>query len=57
VSLIVNEGERGILESLKRKTEQTNTMFASIVKHMKDAMHLSTSDYFPEQENVPSWLA
>jgi superfamily II DNA/RNA helicase len=57
VALIVNEGERGILESLKRKTAQTNTMFASIVKHMQDAMHLSTSDYFPEQESVPSWLA
>lgn len=57
VSLIVNEGEAGILRSLRRKTVQVNNMFASIVKHMQDAMHLQTSDYFPEKEEMPQWLA
>ena len=56
-SLIVNEGEAGILKSLRRKTEQVNNMFASIVKHMQDAMHLQTSDFFPESEEVPKWLS
>jgi hypothetical protein len=56
VSLIVGEGEAGILANLRRKAAQSETMFASIVAHMKDAMHLQTSDYFPEKEMVPAWL-
>jgi hypothetical protein len=57
VSLIVNEGESGVLESLRRKTKQVNYMFESIVKHMQDAMHLATNDFFPEKERLPKWLA
>lgn len=56
VALVVNEGEVGILANLKRKSEQANRMFSSIVAHMKDAMHLSSQDYFPESEVKPSWL-
>jgi len=57
VSLIVNEGEAGILTSLRRKTLQVNNMFASIVSHMQDAMHLQTSDFYPDKERLPKWLA
>ena len=57
VSLIVNEGEAGILKSLRRKTIQVKNMFASIVSHMQDAMHLQTNDFFPENEEVPKWLS
>jgi len=57
VSLIVNEGEAGILKSLRRKTLQVNNMFASIVSHMQDAMHLQTSDFYPDKERLPKWLA
>jgi len=56
VSLIVNEGEAGILKSLRRKTLQVNNMFASIVSHMQNSMHLTTSDFFPETEEMPKWL-
>lgn len=55
-TLIVGEGEAGILANLKRKAAQSDVMFSSIVAHMKDAMHLQTSDYFPEQEKIPTWL-
>lgn len=55
--LICSEGEVGILSSLRRKREQSARMFSSIVSHMKDAMHLASADYFPESEEVPSWLA
>jgi hypothetical protein len=57
VSLIVGEGEAGILKNISRKAEQSEHMFQSIVAHMKDAMHLQTSDYFPESEELPQWLA
>jgi hypothetical protein len=56
VSLIVGEGEAGILKNIRRKADQTDHMFRSIVAHMKDAMHLVSSDFFPEEEKVPSWL-
>lgn len=57
VSLIVGEGEAGILKNIRRKAEQSEHMFKSIVAHMKDAMHLATKDYFPESEELPKWLA
>lgn len=56
VTRIVCEGERNILHSLKRKKQQSELMFSSIVKHMQDAMHLVSQDYFPEQERLPSWI-
>ena len=56
VSIIVGEGEAGILANLRRKSEQSNVLFESIVAHMKDAMHLQTLDFYPEKEEVPSWL-
>ena len=57
VSLVVNEGEVGILANLKRKASQADRMFASIVAHMKDAMHLNSLDFYPENEEVPGWLS
>lgn len=56
VSLIVTEGERGIVNNLERKKLQADRMFASLCSHMKDSIHLVTQDHFPEQEQVPSWL-
>lgn len=56
VSLVVSEGEQGILDNLKRKQQQSENMFQSIVAHMNDAMHLVSRDYFPEKEVLPSWL-
>lgn len=56
VTSIVCEGEAGILANLARKQEQAGRMFESIVRHMKDAMHLTTTDYFPEAERIPQWL-
>lgn len=57
VSLIVSEGEAGIVKNLRRKQSQVNKMFRSLCVHMADAMHLSTTDFFPEKEKVPTWLA
>jgi hypothetical protein len=56
VSIIVNEGESGILDNLRRKAMQTENMFRSLVSHMADAMHLETNDFFPTKEKVPTWL-
>ena len=57
VNIIISEGQSGILRNLRRKQEQSNKMFRELVAHMRDAMHLVSSDYFPEKEKVPAWLS
>ena len=57
VSLVISEGEAGIVRNLRRKQAQVNRMFESLCCHMRDAMHLATTDFFPETERVPQWLA
>lgn len=56
VSLVVCEGERGIMKSLTRKKLQADRMFDSIVRHMADSMSLVTADNFDVQEEIPAWL-
>jgi len=57
VHLVLCEGEIGILKSLRRKQEQADRMFSSVVKHMGDALHILSADFFPTKEEVPSWLS
>jgi hypothetical protein len=56
VNIIASEGERGIIKNLHRKQEQSKKMFRELCKHMNDAMHIVTQDYFPEREKLPTWL-
>jgi len=57
VHRILSEGEQHILANLKRKQAQAEKMFADIVAHMKDSLHLVSKDFFPETERIPSWLS
>jgi len=57
VNIVISEGQFGILKNLKRKQQQVNTMFRELVAHMRDAMHLTTNDFFPEEVKVPKWLS
>jgi len=57
VSLILCEGEIGVLSSLRRKLHQSQQMFQSIVSHMRDTMHIQSTDHFEEKEVIPSWLS
>jgi len=57
VTRILCEGESHIMPNLRRKYQQIDRMFESINRHMKDAMHLASSDYFPLKEEVPQWLS
>lgn len=56
VHLIVTEGERGVLENLKRKMRQADRMFESLRTHMNDAAALVKDDTFHLREEVPAWL-
>ena len=56
VHRIISEGESSVLKNLERKAKQVDNMFNMLVEHMNDAQALSSRDYFPESEQVPSWL-
>ena len=56
VSIIVSEGEAGIIKNLRRKQDQVNRMFRELCHHMNDAMHIVNKDFFSEKEVLPSWL-
>jgi hypothetical protein len=57
VSLIVNEGEIGVLKNIRRKAEQSDEMFSRLVELMNDPLNLVKRDVFPNEEEVPQWLA
>ena len=56
VSLVISEGEQGIIVNLDRKRQQVSEIFTRIVRHMHDSMSISNAERFTEREEVPSWL-
>jgi hypothetical protein len=54
--LVTTEGERGVLENLRRKAAQADKMFDRIVHYMSDAMHIDRSRQFQTKEEIPTWL-
>ena len=55
VDIIATEGERRVQENMARKAASADQMFAELVVHMGDALHLSAT---MQQTNVevPGWL-
>lgn len=56
VDVVATEGERGILSNLRRKSEQADRMFSSIVEHMNNAVKIERSNSYTKKEKVPTWL-
>lgn len=56
VDLIVTEGERGIKENLKRKSEQADKMFTELVAHMNDALRIDRAHKYEKAMEAPVWL-
>jgi hypothetical protein len=56
VDLVATEGERGVKDNLRHKSEAADRMFSAIVAHMHDAMRLDRSQTFAEPVEVPAWL-
>lgn len=56
VDLVVADGERGVLESLRRKGAQADRMFASLVAHMRDGAAVPRDVYGDRRVEVPEWL-
>ena len=56
VDIVTTEGEIGVLANLKRKSEQCDQMFSSLVKHMADEMEIERDVTHNTQTETPSWL-
>ena len=55
VDLIASEGEVGVKENMRRKSEAADRMFSMLVEHLGQAMRLQ-GVAFTEQMEVPAWL-
>jgi hypothetical protein len=56
VDLVSTEGERGIKENMRRKSDAADRMFTSLVAHMNEAIRLDVGQKFEKNVEVPSWL-
>jgi hypothetical protein len=56
VDIVATEGGKHALENLRRKADQADKMFASLVRHMNDAVRIERGTDFTETVEVPSWL-
>jgi hypothetical protein len=56
VDLVATEGERGVKENLRRKSEQADRMFSELVAHMNDALRIGRVTEYTKAPEVPAWL-
>ncbi len=56
VDLVVTEGEQGVKENLRRKSQAADEMFSALVKHMNDALHIERDKSYTKKPEVPAWL-
>lgn len=56
VDVISTEGEQNVRASMARKSELADAMFAELVSHMNDALHLSRVRDSGASIGVPTWV-
>lgn len=56
VDIITTPGGKRVLANLRRKSEQADAMFTSLVAHMNDALRVETSHYDKGIE-LPAWAS
>ena len=56
VDLVLTEGERRIMENLRRKREQSERMFGALVREMNNSLAINRSSYNHFNPEIPSWL-
>lgn len=56
VEIVSAQGESAVMAGLERKQEQASHMFASLVRHMNDALAMLSKDGHDKPVIIPSWL-
>lgn len=53
---VISDGEGEVLATRQRKAAQADRMFAELVRHMRDGLHIDRGGYGSARVEVPSWL-
>lgn len=56
VDLVATEGERGVKDNLRRKSEAADRMFSALVEHMNEASRIDPRSTYVRPVEVPAWL-
>lgn len=56
VDRVVSDGEGSVVANLRRKAEQADRMFDSLVRYMREGMGIVRGEAFDQPVEVPSWL-
>lgn len=56
VDVIATDGERGVMDNLRRKAAQADRMFSELVRHMNDAMKIARPSHNQTGVTVPAWM-
>jgi hypothetical protein len=56
VDIVTSEGERGVMDNLKRKAEQADRMFSELVRLMQNELHIERKNDHTKTMEVPSWV-
>lgn len=57
VELIMTEGERAVMENLRRKSDQASKMFENLVAEMNHAAGIAKRNDYTNSVRMPSWAA
>lgn len=55
VDYVSTPGLQGVLANMQRKQQQADAMFANLIAHMKDALHMGRADIYTHQMELPAW--
>ncbi len=56
IDVITSEGESGVLKNMKRKSEQSEQMFAKLVSLINQELYIKREDNQTTKQTNPSWL-
>lgn len=56
VTVVTTEGERGVLDNLRRKADQANEMFDALLANMLGAKEVERGYKLDNQGDAPTWL-
>ncbi|MGC2450533.1 MAG: DEAD/DEAH box helicase [Candidatus Sulfotelmatobacter sp.] len=54
--IVVTEGEKSVIENLKRKSAAADRMFQNLVAEMGRALHIDRGTTFQNKMEIPKWL-
>ena len=57
VDIVATEGDRAVMDNLKRKARSADEMFSRLVAMMNDAMSIQRTQYGTQTEEIPAWLS